>query len=315
MHTIWLVGTGSISIEYSKVLEALNVHYIAIGRSEESVISFQNKTKHTAIAGGVKKFLATAPAIPDAVIVAVNVRFLAETTILLVDYGIKNILLEKPGVCYAHEISDLIKKTDCYSANVFIAYNRRFYSSIFECERLIDKDGGVTSFHFEFTEWTHTIDKINKPREELNNWLLSNSSHVIDTAFFLCSDPIDFFGFHKGSLDWHPSGSIFTGAGFCKNGALFSYHANWESPGRWAIEILTRKHRFYLKPLETLHIQDMETTEIKPVLIDNTLDIKFKAGFYFQLKSFLEGDFKRFCSIKDQEKRITTIYSKINGHV
>ena len=36
-------------------------------------------------------------------------------------------------------------------------------------------------------------------------------------------------------------------------GIPFSYHANWESAGRWNIEIMTKKGKYRLSPLEELH--------------------------------------------------------------
>ena len=43
----------------------------------------------------------------------------------------------------------------------------------------------------------------------------------------------------KNGLDWHSSSSQFCGSGITDKGALFSYSADWESPGRWGIEIKT----------------------------------------------------------------------------
>ena len=37
--------------------------------------------------------------------------------------------------------------------------------------------------------------------------------------------------------------ALVAGAGVTENGALFSYHANWEAPGRWSVEIMTKKRR------------------------------------------------------------------------
>ena len=47
----------------------------------------------------------------------------------------------------------------------------------------------------------------------------------------------------------------FSGAGISISGALFSYQANWQSAGRWSVEILTKKNRLILCPLEELKVQ------------------------------------------------------------
>ena len=53
-------------------------------------------------------------------------------------------------------------------AKVYIAYNRRFFSSVMEESKIIKADGGITSLHFEFTEWADRIKELSKPKEVLN---------------------------------------------------------------------------------------------------------------------------------------------------
>ena len=50
---------------------------------------------------------------------------------------------------------------------------------------MIAEDGGVTSFHFEFTEWSHQIQHLQKAPGVMDHWVLGNSSHVLDLAFHL----------------------------------------------------------------------------------------------------------------------------------
>lgn len=313
---IWLVGTGLMGIEYAKVLQALNVDYIAVGRGEESAVKFETETNHVVIRGGLKQFLKGKPQIPTAAIVAVGIESLTETCVDLLQYGVKNILQEKPGIGWLSEIKVLVSEAVVAKANVVLAYNRRFYSSVLKLEELLREDGGVSSFNFEFTEWSHTIAPLKKTKVEHNTWFMGNSSHVIDTAFFLGGFPTTISAFHAGEnkQSWHPSGSIYVGAGISENGALFSYQANWNAPGRWAVEMLTEKHRFYLKPMETLQVQDLESVVINPVKIDDHLDVDFKPGFYLQVDNFLKHNFSRFCSIEDQQKHIESFYKIMSGY-
>ena len=43
---------------------------------------------------------------------------------------------------------------------VWLAYNRRFYEATRKAREIILADGGATSMHFEFTEWSHKIRDI-----------------------------------------------------------------------------------------------------------------------------------------------------------
>lgn len=313
---IWLIGVGAIGIEYAKVLDALNIEYIAIGRGELSALKFEQTTGHAVVRGGLHSFLKDAPKKPDAAIVAVGIESLTSTCIALLQYGVKDILQEKPGIGWIHEIDEIVAQAEDNSANVMLAYNRRFYSSVYKAEELIRKDGGVSSFTFEFTEWSHVVASLQRPQVVLNTWFMGNSSHVIDTAFFLGGFPSKISVFHSGEnlQTWHPSGSIYGGAGISDIGAIFSYHANWNAPGRWSVEILTTKHRYYLKPMETLQVQDIGSMAINPVDFDNSLDIAYKPGFYLQTKAFIEKDYSRFCTIQMQKKHIEDVYIKMSGY-
>lgn len=314
MHNIWLVGTGSIGIEYAKILDKLNVNFTAIGRSEHKTKAFEEATGHKAIGGGLAKFAEGAKEAPSAAIVAVGVEDILETARLLLHAGTRLMLIEKPGGLNAAEITELTSLSESHKATTLIAYNRRFYSSVIKAQEIIAADGGVTSFHFEFTEWSHVIAKLDKSPELLAHWFLANSTHVADTAFFLGGKPVELSAYRSGGNAWHPGGTIYAGAGRSAGGALFSYQANWESPGRWSIEVNTRQHRLYFRPMEALAIQKIGSVAVEPYEIDNHLDQEFKPGFYLQTKAFIEGDHGRFCSIREQQVNIEAFYTRMCGY-
>jgi len=314
MSNIWIVGAGPMAIEYAKILQDLGKSFITIGRSESGSSAYKKATGKDVILGGIEMFLKTKPSIPDHVIIAVSIENLADSCISLLDFGVKNILLEKPGVGYASEIEMLAQKTEDSQANVVLAYNRRFYASVLKALEIIKQDGGVASFHFEFTEWSHQIRNLKKHKTELENWFLGNSTHVIDTAFFLSGKPADICCYYGGGIDWHPKSSVFAGAGVSDIGALFSYKANWEAPGRWNIDIMTGKHRLIFKPMEKLQIQNLGSVATSFVEgIDYSLDEKYKPGLFLQTKSFLENDYTNFCNIKEQAANMV-VYKKMSGY-
>lgn len=300
--------------DYAKVLNALGKDYIVIGRRETNCASFEKEYGKIAIRGGLEKYLQTKPVMPEAVIVAAGIEALAETTMQLLNYGVQYILLEKPGVGYSSEIAPMVTLATQKQATVVLAYNRRFYGSVLKAEEIIGKDGGVTSFNFEFTEWSHVIRTLEKHHVEHHNWFLGNSTHIVDIAFFLGGKPKELSAYFKGSLDWHPSSSSFAGAGISEKGALFSYHANWEAPGRWVMEILTSKHRLLFKPIETLQIQKIGSVTVEPVELNNRLDTEFKPGLYLQAEAFLKKDLSRFCTLVEQADTIKHFYLPMSGY-
>jgi predicted dehydrogenase len=316
--SIWLIGTGPMAVDYAKVLQALGKEFITIGRSAERAAVFETATGAKAISGGLEKFLANKPPIPDFVVNSTGIDKLSETTMALLDFGCGNILVEKPAVGYPSEIYAQAELATKKKARVLLAYNRRFYQSVVAAQKIITEDGGVRSFNFEFTEWSHQIANLvpTKTQAELQNWFLGNSTHVIDLAFFLGGDPAEISTYvtGKGRIDWHKNSAVFAGAGRTHSDALFSYQANWCAPGRFSVEILTDKRRLIFRPLEKLQVQLLGSVQINMAEgINYELDEKFKPGLYLQTQAFLEGNDFSFCSLEHQKNRMQT-FCQIGGY-
>jgi predicted dehydrogenase len=211
----------------------------------------------------------------------------------------------------AQEIKAVADEARKQNAEVFVGYNRRYYASVIKAQEIIKNDGGLSSFHFEFTEWAHTIEPLKKAEGVKESWLLANSTHVIDLAFFLGGKPSEMSSFTAGKLSWHDR-SVFAGAGKTAGEKLFSYNANWEAPGRWGLELMTTSSRLVLRPLEGLLLQQKGSVAIVPLGLDDTLDKDFKPGLYLQNKSFLEGDYSSLITIAEQAEMVE-IYGFIAG--
>lgn len=310
---VWLVGAGEMASDYIRVLMSLDVQIIVIGRGGLSASSFFETHGIKPHVGGIDAFLATRPAFPDAVIVAVGVEALAKTTKSILQYGVRRILLEKPGALYYQDIYELSVLAKKASADVFIAYNRRMYASTLHAQRLIAEDKGVISMNFEFTEWSHVISPLHKAPGVKESWVLGNSTHVIDLAFYLGGRPVEMHSLISGSLDWHPTSAVFAGAGRTDSGVLFSYNANWMSPGRWGVEFLTANYRLILRPLEQLQIVRKGSVVVESVEIDDHLDKVFKPGLYEQTFRFLSEEVDGLCTL-DSHIEHWSYYARIANY-
>ncbi|MFX1383491.1 MAG: Gfo/Idh/MocA family oxidoreductase [Promethearchaeota archaeon] len=300
--SVLLVGAGQMAIDYSKVLVAMKIPLIVVGRGEKSAKSFLESTNLPIEIGGVDNWLEKSEVYPKYAIVAVTGTELGNVTRSLLRHGIKNILLEKPGGLDEQDIESVSNEALKSSANVLIGYNRRFYASTRKAKEIIEEDGGVCSFTFEFTEWIHKMDQ-NKDKSIKERWLLHNSTHVIDLAFYLGGVPDKIDCYTSGGFEWHPAGSAFVGAGITKRGILFSYHSNWDAPGRWWVEILTNQRRLIFRPLEQLKAQKRGSVAIDDIKIDDRLDIEFKPGLFRQVEAFLNDDWTEFIDIHEQVSR------------
>lgn len=312
MH-ILLVGTGYMAGEYAKVLKAQRVPFDVVGRGKENCDLIRSQYPGIEVfEGGLENF--QAPRKYTHGVVTTNIEHLSQHARTLTEIGVPAILLEKPGgkdLTGIVTLAEFIKQRDSV---VFIAYNRRFYASVQECEKRIEADGGVLSFHFEFTEWPHTVEGIPNYEIVKENLFFANSTHVLDLAFFLGGFPSEMNCYSKDKLEWHKK-AIFAGAGISKKNALFSYQSNWKGPGRWNVEIITAQNRYIFKPMEQLQVQPQRTVRIDQLPIDDLLDKSFKPGLYKQVEAFLQNpSHPALLKIEEQAKNCTAFYQFIlNG--
>lgn len=303
-----------MAIDYTRVLQAKEANFTVIGRGEESAAVFQKQTSVKPVTGGLEKFIEqTQFSKDDYAIIATGVEQLKACCDKLMEAGVKQILVEKPAGLDLGEIEALAAHASNAGCNMYVAYNRRFYTSVLKAKELIEADGGVESFNFEITEWGHVIEPLEKPVEVKQNWFLGNTSHVVDMAFYLGGTPKEWSVFSKGSSDWHNRSYVFAGAGESEKGALFSYNGHWGAPGRWSVEVLTKKNRYIFRPLEKLQVQELGTIKVDFIEIDDELDTTFKPGLKKQVEAFLEGSDKCLCGISEHAQK-SRLYTEMAGY-
>jgi predicted dehydrogenase len=304
---IVIVGVGPIGIEYAKIFKTLGHQMVVLGRSEKGCAAFLEATGIEAVPDGLAS--SQGQTLPATAVVAVSEAQLGQVVLQLIERGVKSILVEKPGAGTPAELRVVVDAAAKAGCDVRVAYNRRFHASTQAAQRIVEEDGGVNTFHFEFTEWSHRIEPIAKEPGVKEEWFFHNSSHVVDLAFYLGGWPKEMKSWSAGSLSWHPH-ARYTGAGISDKGALFSYIADWQGPGRWGVEVITSTHRLILKPLEKLQIQKIGSIAVEMIEIDDTLDISYKPGFFRQVQAFL-NDPAELLSIEEQFNHLL-FYSQIN---
>lgn len=310
--SVWLIGTSQMAVDYYNVLKNFDVDVKVIGRGARSADFFKSATDITPIVGGVENLIGQTLDLPDCAIIAVGVEEIKNVAIILLQAGVKCLLLEKPGGLNVEDVSIITKLALETKSNVLVGYNRRFFSSVIQAKAMIEEDGGLESFNFDFTEWGHIIKDSNSKNIIKNNWFLCNSTHLIDLAFYIGGLPVSMSTFSAGNSYWHTP-MIFSGAGISNSGAIFSYSANWGAPGRWSVEFLTKRRKYILRPIEKLQIQEIGSLSTEFVPIDDELDINYKPGLYRQTLAFLNNDFSQFNTISEQLYAIKNFYLKMSN--
>ncbi len=311
-HLIWLIGAGPMARFYVPVLRDLGLRFEIIGRGDKSAAALEAKCEVPVHRGGLEKFLASKPEMASTALVVTNLAELGPTTLQILRAGVRRVLIEKPGATTAAELEAI--QSAAGNCVVRIGYNRRCLSSVALARRMIEEDGGVSSFSFEFTEWAHVIEKLDHSAAIKANWFFNNSTHPVDLAFFLGGEPAELHGMVHGSLPWHPRAAAFSGCGRTHAGALFSYHADWRAPGSWGVVINTPRRRLILKPLEKLSVQELGSIEVKPQALEGEDDVRFKPGLREQVRLFLEApNDPRLMTVEAQLKRLREVYSRMLG--
>ena len=133
---ILLVGLGNMSQEYAAVLSHLNVEFTPVGRGEASAKSFRDLIGIPAVLGGLEQFIDSFEGnIASHAIVCLPIDSLHMETVRLIKFGVKNILVEKPAGLTSAQIDDIANHASQFGCNVFVAYNRRFFSSVVELQK------------------------------------------------------------------------------------------------------------------------------------------------------------------------------------
>lgn len=309
---VWLVGTGHMAAAHLAVLRELGVEPIVVGRTVATSQRFGDEHAISVLDGGVEQVVRRLGA-PQLAIIATPLETLAPATACLIGAGTGRLLVEKPAALSLKEATGLAALAADLSAEVFVAYNRRFYGSARAARELIAADGGPLSCQFDFTEAVNRVLAQNLPETILSAWFIANSTHVVDLAFHLAGEPVTYSSRAERALSWHPKG-VFVGHGVTSREALFSYHSNWDSAGRWGVEVCTSRRRLIFRPMEKLQQMVTGSFAVEEVAIDDDADIRFKPGLLRQCQAFLLGrDDQHLMSMASQAARFVAYDAILHG--
>lgn len=279
-----IVGYGAIGKEYAKTLNRLGLKEIRIcSRSPQRGVDFP---------GGWRVFREK-PSENEAVILALPIADLIPAALHFRELGFKKFLIEKPVALKSADLKKFRGVFETEGVEAFCAYNRAAYPSLLEAEKRIEEEGGITSCVYTMTEMVRPDWPSRFSKEELARWGVANSLHVASMAHRLIGLPKEWKTYRSGfSLPWHPSGTVFTGAGLSEKNIPFSYHADWTSKGRWSLEVETREASYRFCPLEKLLRKTNAVGEWEEISFPVSAP-EIKPGFAEQAAAFLSPPLRK----------------------
>ena len=291
------VGTGYMADEYAKILKNKFKNNIlivgAINKSNKRINDFVKKYNVKNHYSQIDKMMNDS--CPDLVIVCVNELSTYNILKVICKYSCV-CLIEKPVGIDFKESQKILKLKKNRFFFPFIALNRRFYSSILNSIKILNKDSSRRIINI-FDQENIVLAKLaGQPNKVLKNWMYANSIHMIDLIYFFGRGRI--IKISKISKDnYLKDGSVACKITF-SSGDIIYYSSLWNRPAPWSIEISTKNYFVNLKPIEKIFY--LKGKSRKWIGVETSKEDKnFKPGIYLQLVETFKFIKKRKTKLKD----------------
>lgn len=188
-------------------------------------------------------------------------------------------LLEKPAGYNLNDAKDIQEAAAKKDRKVFVALNRRFYSSTRNALKDIETVYGPRFIHVLDQEDQVRALEAGQPKKVVDYWMYANSIHIVDY--------LSLFG--RGRvlsveqiIPWNPQEPwvVMAKVNF-ESGDVGLYEGVWNAPGPWSVNINTRERRWEMRPLEQLAYQSAGQRKTE-VVEPHPWDTEFKPGLRLQ---------------------------------
>ena len=189
------------------------------------------------------------------------------------------VMLEKPPG-YSLTDAEEIRRAACEKGRkVVVGLNRRFLSSTRAAVCDLAQRSGPRFIHVQDQQDQEAAASLGHPWAVVENWMYSNSIHLIDY--------LRLFG--RGSIasvtpvvGWSPGSSQMVVARVeFDSGDVGLYEGIWKGPGPWAVSVSTPEKRWEMRPLEQASFQVRGERQMHPEEV-HPWDRQFKPGFRLQ---------------------------------
>jgi predicted dehydrogenase len=311
MKKVAFIGAGFMSVEHIKAFKSIsNVELSGIqsrtfSKSESVAQQFGIK----GVFGSIKEMYDSTHA--DIVVVSVSVASTLEICKEIFQFP-WTILIEKPAGHNLSAANSIFEMAKANIRNVFVAFNRRQYSSTRSLISALENDGEKRFVSVLDQQDIILARKTGHPELVLQNWMFANSVHLIDYLLLFCrGEVLSVDTAHDWSYN-HPE--IVISKVTFTSGDVGLYQAVWNRPGPWAVSVTTKNRRWEMRPLEQLTTQAYGSRVIENIEIDK-IDLEYKAGLRYQAEELIKASDRKKHNLPNLEDSLRTmnLVAKIYG--
>ena len=188
-------------------------------------------------------------------------------------------LVEKPAGYNLADAEDIAAAARAKNARVYVALNRRFYSSTQQALVDLKTTDQPRFIHVQDQEDQKRALQAGQPPMVVANWMYANSVHVIDYFTLFGRGPVTSV---EPVVPWNPDHPWIVIAKLqFASGDIGLYEGIWDGPGPWSVGINLTEKRWEMRPLEQAAYQLAGQRKLEQVEI-HEWDRQFKPGLRLQ---------------------------------
>ena len=277
---IGIIGSGNIVTEHLKVLRDNKFFkiYGIVSKTNKNSFIIADNFKIKKVYKNIMEMCNDKNI--DALVILVSASSTFEVLSKIIPFK-KPFFVEKPSGLDFKESKKLLKLIKKYKNLNMVGYNRRFYSIFEKGLKIINKKGRLLGVTIEGHERMWKIKNIIDSKN-IKNWIYANSSHTIDLIRFFGGEIKRITNVKTRLIE--KNNDQFVMIFETNKNIIGSYTSHWYSPGSWNVKLYGEKVSVIFDPLEKGYWID-ENFKKREIFPDKK-DIKYKAGFFNQMKSF-----------------------------
>lgn len=196
-----------------------------------------------------------------------------------------SILVEKPVGCDCFEARKIFEELKHRQNSIFVAFNRRHYSSTKAVLNQIQHEDGPRVVVINDQEDPDSALADNRPKLVVENWMYANSIHLIDYFTFFCRGELVRV---NNVIPWRGMSTEFTLSELeFSSGDKGIYMSYWNRPHPWVVSVSSKEKWWEIRPIESAS-RISKASRVPVVIEKDKWDLLFKPGLRQQAEEFIK---------------------------